>query len=435
MERWGIVERTYYAVEVSLESPLCVSGGTSEVSDSDVLRNGNGELFVPGTSVAGAFRNYLMLDKKQSGMMGNANGEDGKMSSLYISDLYIKNGVTSVRDFVALSDEKHVSNKFDTEIVETGAKGILYFHYVKRENTGDDYKEMISRVLQGIQAGHIRFGAKKNRGFGRMRIGNIYVQSFSKENAEAWIGFSEKELSHYQNVKSFEEWKKTQKVPEDVSYVKLIVPLELTGGISIRKYSTRPEEADYEQLTCNDVPVIPGSSWCGAIRAGARSILEELWDKDVAAEYIDEWFGRVKTAGAGIKDAWQSKVVVAESVIEGGNSMVVTRNKINRFDASTKRGALYTERSHFGGTTRLELVVKKDAEGEYKSMCGLLQLIAGEIGRGELPIGGLVSVGRGIFCENGTLRYEGAEQEEVSEWNKALAKKVRELSAVGKEEA
>ena len=44
-----IVKRIYYVAQLSLQSPLALSGGNSENTDMDVLRNGKGELFIPGT--------------------------------------------------------------------------------------------------------------------------------------------------------------------------------------------------------------------------------------------------------------------------------------------------------------------------------------------------------------------------------------------------
>lgn len=42
-----IVKRYYLAVKAKLLAPLLVSNGDSYYSDVDVIRNGDGELFVP----------------------------------------------------------------------------------------------------------------------------------------------------------------------------------------------------------------------------------------------------------------------------------------------------------------------------------------------------------------------------------------------------
>ena len=69
------------------------------------------------------------------------------MSSLYISDLYFDTRPdhaavrVSVRDGVALTEEKQADNKFDMEIIESGVCGIIYFHYIVRQKrySNDQY--------------------------------------------------------------------------------------------------------------------------------------------------------------------------------------------------------------------------------------------------------------------------------------------------------
>ena len=103
-----IVRREYYAMDVVLASPLCVSGGEHELTDADVMRDYEGTPFVPGTSLAGAFRNYLGKKKGEKSVFGYAKEKEGMMSSLYVSDMYFENvdGVkTSIRDGVRLGED------------------------------------------------------------------------------------------------------------------------------------------------------------------------------------------------------------------------------------------------------------------------------------------------------------------------------------------
>ncbi|MCC8150786.1 MAG: hypothetical protein LIO96_04870, partial [Lachnospiraceae bacterium] len=89
----SIKKRKYIAVKIRLASPLSVSDVTDEATDADVLVNGSGEVFVPGTSLAGAMRNQLDLQKAERGMMGYSRGKEGRMSALYLSELYFENPV------------------------------------------------------------------------------------------------------------------------------------------------------------------------------------------------------------------------------------------------------------------------------------------------------------------------------------------------------
>ena len=96
---------------------------------------------------------------------------------------------------------------------------------------------------------------RKNRGLGRLRINKVYKWEFAsgKESAEDWVCYCS-ETEEEQRKRPGCLWKDWEK--QEVStqkYVSITIPLKLTGGISIRKYSTRPEEADFEQLTIQQI--------------------------------------------------------------------------------------------------------------------------------------------------------------------------------------
>lgn len=436
-ENKKIIEKQYYAFKLRLASPLNVSAGLSEETDADVLRNGDGEVFIPGTSVAGAFRNALMLKEKSDGIMGYSDGEQGRMSSILISDIYFAEPElvkTGIRDGIKLDDSKIVENKFDMEIVETGAVGTLYIECVVREgDTPEQYVDAIKKLVTMLQSGEIRFGANKNRGFGRVELlteadseSYIYEKSFSKEDKNDYAAFildvnsktsKDTRLGLYDSQKLSdwigEAWTEKGRnlnqhadadQPLDLEqYVKISVPLRLMGGISIRRYSAKSNQADFEHITCDGKPVIPGSSWNGAIRADAARILRELIDvgKDkqmIVDNLIDDWFGKISDEQGG---SMQSLVVVSESIIEGATPVPMTRNKVNRFDASTVDGALYSEISYFGGKTTLELLIRKDEKRYYEELVEILQLVIRDIKEGFVAIGGQTAVGRGVFAPDG----------------------------------
>ena len=406
-----IIKRIYYAFNVKLLSPLTTSSGESEYTDSDLLRNSDGQVFVPGTTIAGALRARLTVDKQEK-LTGYSKGEDSRMSSLYVSDLFFEGRKTSsVRDGIKLNEDKSVNNKFDMEVLETGAVGTIYINYIIREND-TDMESVVRTLITDIQNGYIRFGANKNRGYGRMSVELIYRQEFSKASVDELLDFDPKAVNTYKEKYDYETWIQTS-IEQSDDYVKIIVPLKLTGGISIRKYSVKPNEADYEQLTLtmkdvngNPIPIVPGTSWNGAIRSNVLTTLKALGDPN-AYEHVEKWFGYVDLKG---KKAQQSIVIFGESLIEDSKSLTMTRNKINRFDASTIDTALYTEKSYFEGKTSLEIMIKKDEGCNYEALIGLLQIAIKDIENGYLAIGGQTAVGRGIFTRDDSqeVKYENA---------------------------
>ena len=410
-----IVKRIYTIWKIRLDSPMNISGGDSILTDSDFQRNGDGVLFIPGTSVAGSFRSYLEQKKDEAGIFGYSSGEHGFMSKVFLSDIYFgEDTKLSVRDGICLDEDKIVlkEKKYDMEILETGACGNLCIECVIREEDREqDFYDCLHKIASGIQKGEIRFGAKKTRGFGKICLTEIYEQVFTEKTRIEWTNFltDPENLSFYKKI-SVKEYLHT--LPDTVGrYLKITVPLRQKGGISIRKYSAQPVKADYEHITCNGVPVIPGSSWNGAIRASAECILAELGchEREVL---LDKWFGYVldksKKNTMKKEKAHKSIVTVGESKITDTKdgkyvNMPIIRNRINRFDASTVNGALYSEIACFNGYTELELYIEK--KEDWMALTALLCLIVKDIQNGYLAIGGQTAVGRGIFVGDGDVKY------------------------------
>ena len=440
-----IIKRVYYAVEIELASPLCVSNGTGAETDADLIRTSDGSVFIPGTSIAGALRSNMDAADRDM-IAGFSDGNLGRMSKLYLSDLCFFEGVESIRDGVKLTSDKNVENKFDFEVLETGARGTMYISYLIREGDAESlFQRNIVCILNGIADGQIRFGANKNRGYGRLAVKTVRMKTFDRSNRNDYISFDVRDLSKYEGPETYDEWSRENSEKND-RYCKVAVPLRLTGGISIRKYSARPNEADYMQITIgkedagNERPVIPGTSWNGAIRSDALRILKEL-EVDDAEQYINQWFGHVNQKDPEGRTARQSAVVIGESIIKDSVPLTMTRNKVNRFDASTQDGALYTEISYFGGTTDLEIMVKKSIEYiddtnkkrktalkdvNYKAILGLVMLVITDIVNGYVAIGGQTAVGRGLFEGNGEIRISEAGLTEA-ECRRALYQYLQEV--------
>ena len=70
----GIRKRAYYDIQVTLTSPLNIGNGISLNTDADVMQDGQGRYFIPGSSLAGAFRNYLTEPEHPSLLHGDLWG-------------------------------------------------------------------------------------------------------------------------------------------------------------------------------------------------------------------------------------------------------------------------------------------------------------------------------------------------------------------------
>lgn len=406
-----IIKHIFYEIDVEFASPVNVSSGERFYTDSDVMINGSGEFIIPGTTLAGAFRNYIYEEFGEtaaSGAFGYTQGEQGKMSSVFISDMVLSgtgNPMLGIRDFVVLKEDKSVDNKFDAQIIETGSEGKIEIEYLMREGT-EDIEAYIFHIIHGIEYGDIRIGGNKNRGFGRMKVNRIRSASFTEgETLEKYL---EGQPGYMGEGSSYDEWKADH--PDyHPKYIKVRVPLKISGGISIRTYSAKPGHPDYGHITSNDKPVIPGSSWNGALRKAALRILRDLgMSEGKARKQLEEWFGYVEK-----KKARQSMIVFSESVIDNAEMLNISRNQIDRFSGATVKGALYTERACFGGNTVLEYMIKKNRDA--KALLELMDFVTEDLINGYVAVGGLTAIGRGLFELDGTIEYINSPYDDTDE--------------------
>lgn len=428
----------FIRLEAVAFSPICVAGGEEKESHHDVMRDFDGEFFIPGTSLAGAFRSYceemLQQVSKQEKLKANyedvaclfgyVQGDEAEKSSLFISDGQIQNAQLIVRDGITLSEDKIIlkTKKYDYEALDAGTELIIEMEVRAQAEEKEKFLDLLKNITVGVHEGRIRLGYKKMRGMGELRISQVLLCEFERgiKSGCGWQNFSWKEtlknkISPTKDVT--QEWLKQRWLDQKIRFS---IPLELQGGISIRKYSARRRakdvremEVDFEQLSRRRMDgekeklyaIIPGTTWNGALRHQCKKILQELGIASVlAARWIQSVFGDVDEK---VKEAFRSKVEVKESELsEDSVPLIMMRNRINRFDAATMEGALYTEISYFGGTTALELSLP-DKE-EYYWAAGLLILVLKDIANGFQAIGGQTAIGRGIFY--GTVEIEKEQQ-------------------------
>lgn len=434
----AIIKRKVLYVQIQLTSPLSVSSGENEWTDSDVLRDEEGQPFVTGSSLAGAMRAYLGKKKNEEGLLGysgkDKNQEDiGKMSSLFLSDLVFDGEtVSGVRDGVALDQNKTArsQSKFDIEIIEARAKAHFYMELTIRD--GDDEAEMdqeLGVILNGIQTGEIRLGSKKTRGFGELKILSVKSREYGKENYLDYAhAYEEKTWENAGNQLDF--W--LEKAGQDAQMIHIEVPLRMHGGISIRQYAARKGEPDYIHLTDHGVPVIPGSSLAGAIRHRTQDILGELKQSGAkipgnVSDVIGTAFGYVD----GTK-ACASNIIIGETEIKKARPLTMVRTGVSRFESAAKSGALYKEKTYVDGECTLRLAVcKSQNPADSKWILGLLLLSLKDLQNGLLAVGGQTAIGRGVFASNGPLLIDGEELKE----DQYIAEMLTNMSGIGGSES
>lgn len=399
-----ILKKQYLKIEFTLLSPLSIGNGKNEKTDQDIVLNSRGIPYIPGSAVAGVFRDAckkVMGDEWTQRYFGsirdNVNDNGNKEiteSQFRVYDAYIQSEeyFVSRRDGVALDDYKYgiPGAKFDREILESG---IIFRTFIERDiDTNESEEDAFNKLAEVLHNIPIFFGSKISRGYGRVGNFKIFKKEFSFDTKQGsgWLDF---------DMYKDDCWKKSFEISKSdkvfLENKKITLELALQGGISIRQYTTEIKEGveqvpDMKQLIIRqknesgkleEVPVIPGTTWAGAI--GHRM---KLFYPNVS-----EYFGK-----GGEDGKMRSKIFFSESQIKDAVCKVISRNAIDRFTGSTVDGALFTEQIYYGGTTVLEIYFDLYKEIDLDFIKSLAVALS-DLHEGILAIGGGTSIGRGIF--------------------------------------
>ncbi len=387
----------YFKIVFELITPLAIGSGNNKNTDSDVICDSREVPYIPATSIAGIMRSCLKNDELNKRIFGYAEGEKSLSSPIKIYDAVLtKESAVTARDCVRLVEKvAEKEAKFDFEAVETGAE---FTGYVELDKNACDYEKDIITILSSINDGLLRFGSKSTRGYGKIHLRSVTKIHFDfTDGYDEWLDF---------DMFSEKCWEGAEKITlpkSDVAATVILLSLRQKGAISIRSYVTdAPKDKetvpDYKHITLEDgTPVIPGTSWCGAF----RQRFTEFSDKERA----EKLFGYVKENNKNSnkaslqksdskKKSAKSKIVFSESIIDKPIIKQITRNSIDRFSAATKTSALYTEFTCYNGTTELEILLDNDADAADRN---ILSAVIADLDNGYLAVGGLTSIGRGMF--------------------------------------
>ncbi len=447
-----VMKRTYICLKGCLASPLLVGSGEDEKTDKDVILDGRGKPFVPGSSLAGALRHYLSDLTGDPELVTYWFGSgDERQSRLLVYDMRLEKAKLGHRDGVRLGVYKTAADmgKYDMQIVEPGIQYVIRLELVKRAN--DEVQEemekrteeeLLQKLVGGLMTGGLTLGAKSRRGFGKLTVEKAWRKAFNvadREGCAQWLDWDWGKDDAFEDT---DAWSLEKINRQDARDHCLEVPLSLRQSLMIRQYTQMrfdaPNLPDYEQLKSLSKPVIPGSSWMGAIRERIRSIMEvEMGIRtEEAQKKLEPLFG---TWGGELKAGtlWASKVRVEESLVESPSTqtgqgvnyqdLTLTRNAIDRFTGGTVRGALYTSKPWVGGQTKLILRWPRKLEEPLPKVIGGLLLWAIEdLQAGLLAVGGETAVGRGTFESNGQMLLDGEPLGDKSPYYKAAVQWCKE---------
>ena len=469
----NVIERWIIQGTLELVTPTSLSNGDDDpLVDLPIVVDAlEGVPLLTGASLGGALRAYVADygDGYAEALFGGRKGNpEGGQSPLIVEDARGPVGETpriELRDGVSIDPATRTAKdeeRYDRELLAAGTTFDLGFELVIAEGSdGPQLRAALAAALGGLQAGQIRLGGRKRRGYGQCQVTSWQAWRYKLTQAEhvaAWLAHGRPELPGHQppqwtwtaaeggaGIGDWPALRDAAQLTPTARPFALTATFDIDGAVLIRSGFETESGPDATHLRSRrngkDVPVLSGTSLAGVIRAQARRIAWTMagqGNEAAADELVNGMFGQMEQPKRDTTPADRrklkkqaSRVMIDESVIEAGkktgspHDIVQTRVKIDRFTGGAFESALFAEQPVFGGGFRLGLslrepMVEKDedsavtearrqaARAQMDAEVGLLLLVLKDLWTGFLPVGGSSSVGRGrLKGRAATIVYGG----------------------------
>lgn len=400
---------------LKLDAPLLVGDGAGTMAaarskDIHVLRNAEGEAFIPGTSLVGVLRD--LLGSQSPGLVQEIFGDlESMQSTVQAEDIVFKDSSQIFRDGVCIDEYKGSAmqgKKYDYEAIERGAEAALRLVFTLRavhlaESTDElrsEVKESICFLRDRLAAG-IHLGANTSKGMGRAHLASPILGHYDFHKSQdvlAWLG-SDQPTAADASI----QWSETGTMPlEAPDTFSVSAAFALCSSLLVRDYQTSKDGKQIAVMKrSGEVPVIPGSTLKGILRHRAARILRELGHSQKLLDSLMGCAGdQEKSAGLATEGRIKSRFIVEESYLEKHKEQfketLVTRNRIDRFTGGVLGNALlntmplYQMDSSFD-TVEIRFAIRQATEAE----AGLALFLLKDLWQGDLALGGETSIGRG----------------------------------------
>ena len=446
----SMVARWIITGNMKLVSAAHFGGEGEGVADMKILRDPkDGVPLLPGTSLAGALRSYLadVLDgylSKENGsvsrLFGATRSDDlGSQSPLIVFDSLgkIPDGLAiEIRDGVAINSAAGTAEphkKFDIELIPAGTEFPVRMDLiVKKSEEESKLVSLLAKTLDGLCRGDISLGMRRSRGLGEVTAGNWKAKRFDLTNQPGWLewvtsdhenpiesltgfdtsvkallkGWDDSELTLKSGFES-----ELSKIHDNRKRAVIKAFLTVKEDLLIRSPGDDPACADVVHLKSADKPVLAGTSLAGAIRAQALRIAH-LFTTD-GQQWIDNLFGPLleNDDDSSNSEPQLSKLRFSERPLSNLDTRRQERIANDRFTGGVVSGALFDEDVHNGGDVEVRMELRCPGKAET----GLLLLLLKDLLSGDIPVGGSVSIGRGILKGRAELYLENGITYEISD--------------------
>ncbi|MGD9489755.1 MAG: RAMP superfamily CRISPR-associated protein [Calditrichaceae bacterium] len=401
--------------------------GDDFYTDQPLARNGSGNFYIPGTSLAGALRAYaqnLYKDEKIiTQLFGYQNGDDGWASRVFVEDAEIHSvSARSIRDHLVIMRETGTaapSLKFDEEIIEAGSTfDFLLEIDLDEEIDLNQIKGMVKAWITGFKNSEIILGASGSRGMGRFTLTEekVYIWDLSKaEEFDSYLEFLVNDRAKAVDYSGFPDVKSNKTFLNFRLLCGIDGPFMIKDGV----VDESAYDGDAPDMVCRkemdqdgkESFVIPGSSIKGAFRAQTERIInlcrnkkafDPLWYKKYMSDgaidlkkfgqYLED---RIKEGAEpkevslcfGSTDDGQGAFLFEDAYFKDTNNMTKVTNHvaIDPLTGGAKDGALYSMEAIWNQDAEFELAIQ--VQNPELWQLGLLGHLLKDLFTGEIRLG------------------------------------------------
>lgn len=377
-------------------SPIIIGTGKSlGWIDIEVIKDENGNFYIPGTSFKGALRhflkdNYVIPDSDLNIFFGD---QDSQAIAIFDDLISINQTKTEIRDGVAIDYKTNIAidgAKYDYELVPEGYS----FNLTIEINLYEDISEenifkMLATIQHVLKNENKRFciGAMTTKGFGLLSIDKFNVYHFDN-NSNNWINYL---LNN--TLPAPKQLSKTAYPLRTSNYFSISASFKIKNSLLIGSEPGINDDADRVPLKSNDKLVMPGTSLKGVIRNRAVKIINTLGGN--GEEMIKKSFGWADSEGKS-KEKYKSRLKIHETYIENVTEKLKNGIKIDRFTGGTIDSALFNTIILWSkGKESIHIRMELNQPEPWEK--GLLMLILKDLWTADLAIGSNKARGAGVL--------------------------------------
>jgi CRISPR/Cas system CSM-associated protein Csm3 (group 7 of RAMP superfamily) len=273
---------------IAAQTPLHVGGlGTDPTVDLSLAVNGQNQIYIPGTSLAGAFRNWMEDHGFDiAALWGFQKQDQGHASLIMIDDAVVtlpKGAIAELRDHVGIDrclGTASDKTKFDRAILPKGSHFPLEMAIDIAQEKPLNF-DAIDQLLSTLKQDGLRLGAAKTRGLGLIKISDLHRQDYDFSSFKATLAALKLQTASSKG----QPYEPQQTIASQKLH--LSIDWEPIGAVMV-KSGQDGVAVDILPLASRDMDkvafVLPGSAIKGALRSQAERILRTVLQVSAAPD-------------------------------------------------------------------------------------------------------------------------------------------------------